>query len=147
MSDDKTYLQIAQSVSQLSNDPRTKVGAVLVTADGGVSIGYNSFPRGVKESEARWSSPQKYDFVVTAEVNAILAAQGRNLAGATLYISQDACLAASKVAVQAGISRIVCPKGGAKRGKPKAHTHDAASDSHPAAAGLLKEARVKTARV
>ena len=145
MSNDKTYLEIAKAVSQLSNDPNTQVGAVLVMSDGEVTVGCNSFPRGVKETRARWQRPTKYDYVVTAEVNAILAAQGKDLAGSTLFITQSPCLAASKVAVQAGVARIVSPK--QARLKAAAHSHDSASNSHSAASGMLKEAGVRSVTI
>lgn len=110
---DRRFLELAKQISTWSKDPSTQVGAVLV--DHGriiVGMGYNGFPRGIADTEERYNNrPLKYEMVVHAEVNAILAA-GYASRGATLYVYPSfgiPCICANclKAAIQAGVYRIV----------------------------------------
>ncbi len=57
----------------LSKDPKTKVGAVITSPDTRqLSVGYNGFPVGVEETPERWQRPEKYNWVIHAEMNAIM---------------------------------------------------------------------------
>ena len=110
---DRYYLQFAKHVSTASKDPSTKVGAVLVDAQGRVvGTGYNGFPRGVDDSEDRYNNRElKYELVVHAEINAILTA-GDKARGGTLYVypgfgSPSMCTGCAKCAIQAGVKRVV----------------------------------------
>lgn len=99
-------------VASKSKDPSTKVGAVIVGEDDEIlSIGFNGFPRGVREDlPERWERPEKYEWVVHAEENAILNAArvGTSLKGATLYVGGHPCASCAGSIVQAGISTVVC---------------------------------------
>ena len=47
---DLRFLDLAKLVSTWSQDPSTKVGAVIADSDNRiVSIGYNGFPKGIKD--------------------------------------------------------------------------------------------------
>lgn len=111
---DKKYLALAEFVATTwSKDPSTKVGAVVVNWEVNQEfIGYNGFPRGVKDLPERYADRTlKYSMVVHAEVNAILKA-GTLARGATLYVWPSfafppICNECTKVAIQAGIREIV----------------------------------------
>lgn len=111
---DRFYLDLAEFVAnKLSKDPSTKVGAVLVNWDAKKEfIGYNGFPRGVKDDPDRYNNRElKYKMVVHAEVNAILKA-GDYARGATLYVFPsfaipNICGECAKLAIQAGIKEVV----------------------------------------
>lgn len=110
---DSRYMELAKYVSQWSKDPSTKVGAVLVNFDLHQEfVGFNGFARGVDDSEARYNEREtKYQFVVHAEVNAILKA-GPAARGASLYVwpsfaIPNICNECAKVAVQAGIKELI----------------------------------------
>lgn len=110
---DRELLNRAKILSQNSPDPSTKLGAVVVSMNGDVvGQGWNDFPNGVAQSEDRWNDrDQKYKYVVHAEVNAILNA-GDEARGGTLYVypsfgSPCMCTGCTKVAIQAGIKRVV----------------------------------------
>ena len=91
----------------LSKDPRTKVGAVIVTADTRqVSIGYNGFPRKLEEHPERWEKPLKYEYVIHAELNAIMNCPF-DTQGCTLYCTHQPCHRCLKHLVNAGIKRVV----------------------------------------
>lgn len=102
---DEMFMQMAETVAKRSKDPRTQVGAVLVSpGNNRVAIGYNGFPKGIEETPERWED--KYSYVVHAEENAILNAKC-DLEGWTLYVTLFPCTSCTNKILQAGISRIV----------------------------------------
>jgi len=96
----------------MSKDPSTKVGAVLAHANEIVSMGFNGFPRGVKDDDRLLDRGKKYQLIVHAEMNALLRA-GTRAKNAKLYLYQlPPCCACAKHLVSAGISEVVfcnCP--------------------------------------
>ena len=83
---DTTLMGIAQLISFRSKDPNTRHGAVIVDQNHKIlSLGYNGFPRGVSDDIFPWTSPEKYPYVVHAELNAILNSN-HNLKDSTLYL-------------------------------------------------------------
>ena len=109
---DRDYLALARFwAEQKSKDPSTRVGAVLVSEDGlREYLGYNGFPRGVHDTAERYENrEEKYQFVVHAELNAILKA-GLDARGGTLYVwPLFTCNECAKAVIQAGIRRVVTP--------------------------------------
>ena len=87
---DEYFLSMALHTAQMSKDPSTKVGAVLVRARTVLATGFNGFPRGIIDSEARLHNRDvKLDLVVHAEMNAVLAAarMGTSIADSVLYVA------------------------------------------------------------
>ncbi len=112
---DERYLALAREVATWSKDPSTQVGAVTVGGKKEVlSQGFNGFPRGIDDSEARYNDRQtKYKFVVHAEMNAIYNAtySGTSLDGATLYVyGLPICSECAKGIIQVGIKKVVIEK-------------------------------------
>jgi dCMP deaminase len=106
---DRRFLDLAKFVAGWSKDPSTKVGAVIVRPDRTVAaIGYNGFPRGVLDHEARYADrDQKYPMVVHAETNAIINSR-ESLEGCTLYVTAlPPCAQCAGVIIQRGITRVV----------------------------------------
>ena len=108
---DERYLLLAKHASSWSKDPSKQIGAVAVGYSGQIlSQGYNGFPRGVLDSEARLNDRElKYKYVVHAEMNAIYNAtlNGVSLNGATLYVyGLPVCSECAKGIVQVGIKRV-----------------------------------------
>jgi len=101
------YLRVAWMVAlNLSKDPETKVGAVLVTPDGRQSsIGYNGLPSGLHEPESRWERPEKYEWVIHAELNAVINSPF-DTRGCTIYITHQPCHRCLGLMRNAGISEI-----------------------------------------
>lgn len=91
-----------------SKDPRTKVGALILRADGTpVSWGYNGFPRGIVETTELWENrEEKYKRVLHAESNAIDFAR-ESLEGTTIFCSLFPCSNCAARIVQAGIKTVV----------------------------------------
>lgn len=106
---DHRFLFLADHVASWSKDPSTKVGAVIVRPDRTVvSLGYNGFPRKVRDTAERYEDREtKLRMVVHAEANAILTAR-QSLYGCTLYVSGlHPCATCSGMIIQAGIREVV----------------------------------------
>ena len=91
--------------SKKSQDPSTKVGAVIF--DGGYisGLGVNHLAKG--SPEEFWNDRSlKYPHVVHAEVSALIRAGKAQ--GATLVCSEHPCQSCAILAVEFGVSRIVC---------------------------------------
>lgn len=106
---DFRFMRMAELVSSFSKDPSTKVGAVIVYPDNTVlSMGFNGFPKGSDDSPALYADRErKYERVVHAELNAILAAKARPQ-GCTLYCYPFlTCARCAAAIIQSGIIRVV----------------------------------------
>ena len=100
-------MQLARYVSTLSDDPRRKVGAVLVDKQGNnVSTGFNGFPLG-HCIEKYADREYRRQHTVHAEVDALCKVQ--YLAPYhTLYVSFPPCPACMRQIVNAGVVRVIC---------------------------------------
>jgi dCMP deaminase len=105
---DQHWLQVAQITSELSKDPSTKVGAVIVTPDNRqCSLGYNGFAAGIEETEEMWNVREiKYELVVHGELNAIINAPF-DTRGCFVYCTTQPCHRCMPHLKNAGIKRIV----------------------------------------
>lgn len=109
---DTYFMGIAQLSAQRSKDPKTQVGACIVTLENKiVGIGYNGFPKGISDDDFSWEDEgdflnTKYPFVVHAEANAILNAS-QNLHGCRLFVTLFPCNECTKLIIQSGIKELV----------------------------------------
>jgi dCMP deaminase len=92
-----------------SDDPNTHVGAIILAADGRMSIGANAFPIGVKITQQRQQRPVKYDYLLHAEESAIIEAARDEVStiGATMLAPWAACSRCGRQIIQAGITRLI----------------------------------------
>ena len=128
---DDVYLDVAASLSRLSKDRNTKIGAVIVASDGTpVSWGYNGTIAGFPDDEIPHTreavkltytkvvyagqiprpvvfESNKYPFMSHAESNAIFFADREKLVGSTLYITGFPCEICAKEIARAKIDRVV----------------------------------------
>lgn len=102
------FLDLAEHVGEWSQDPRTKVGCVIVDEKKRVvSIGYNGFPRGVSDAPARYADrDMKLLFVAHAERNALDNAPN-SVEGCTMYVPLLPCNECAKSIIQKGITKVV----------------------------------------
>jgi dCMP deaminase len=86
------FMSLALVASLKSKDPSTQVGAVIIDNKTRklVSSGYNGFPRYIDDDQVPQTRPEKYLYVVHAELNAILHAQ-RELSDCSLYVTVFPC--------------------------------------------------------
>lgn len=108
------FLPMARAVAALSKDPSAKVGAVALNDDGILlAVGYNGFPRGVKDDPERYAVKDvKYRLVSHAEQNLVAQAAyaGHSLKGSTVVLSGlYPCSSCAKSLIQAGVRRIIAP--------------------------------------
>ena len=105
---DKRFLELAEHVASWSKDPSTKCGSLVVRGKFVVSLGYNGFPAGCKDSEEVYADrPRKYKRVLHAEQNALLSAK-QDLTGCTIYVHPlTPCSQCSAAIIQSGITRVV----------------------------------------
>jgi len=107
------FMGVALLAAQRSKDPNTQVGACIVDDQNRIlSTGYNGFPHGCSDDEFPWNRDEskgdtKYQFVVHAELNAILNARGKSLAGSILYVGLFPCNECAKAIIQAGVREVV----------------------------------------
>ena len=84
---DLRFLEMARNAASWSKDPSTKVGAIIVDDDKRViSVGYNGFPKGVRDDERLDDRQEKYKIIVHAERNALLFAN-TNVKNYHIYLS------------------------------------------------------------
>jgi dCMP deaminase len=106
---DLRFLHLANEVATWSKDPSTQVGAVIAKDKHVVSLGFNGFPKGMRDDAYLYEDRErKYERVIHAEVNAILNARFQPVAGSFLYVNRPVCCGCALHVVQAGITRVVC---------------------------------------
>ena len=108
---DEYFMGVSLLAAKRSKDPNTQVGACIVD-EGNIilSTGYNGFPYGCSDDSYPWErtgEDTKYNYVVHAELNAILNARGKNLKGARLYVDLFPCNECAKAIIQSGIAEVV----------------------------------------
>jgi dCMP deaminase len=117
---DEYFMAIAEQVARRSTCLRRQVGAVLVVDRRLLATGYNGAPSGVPHcsesgclrEQMAVPSGERHELCrgLHAEQNAIIQAakHGVRIAGATLYTTHHPCSMCAKVAINAGIQRVVC---------------------------------------
>ena len=107
---DEYFMGVAKLAAHRSKDPNTQVGACIVSQDDIIiSTGYNGMPKGCSDDEFPWDRDgveTKYPYVVHAELNAILNANGRDLRGSKLYVALFPCNECAKAIIQSGVKEV-----------------------------------------
>ena len=108
---DEYFMGIAMLAARRSKDPSTQVGACIVSQYNIIiSTGYNGMPKGCSDDEFPWDrtgEDTKYPYVVHAELNAILNANGRDLRGSRLYVALFPCNECAKAIIQSGVKEVL----------------------------------------
>ena len=108
---DEYFMGIAMLAARRSKDPNTQVGACIVSRDNIIiSTGYNGMPKGCSDDIFPWDrtgEETKYPYVVHAELNAILNANGRDLRGSRIYVALFPCNECAKAIIQSGVKEVV----------------------------------------
>ena len=110
---DEYFMGVALLAAERSKDPSTQVGACIIDNNNRIiSTGYNGFPKGCSDDEFPWNrdataGETKYPFVVHAELNAILNAQGTSVVDSRLYVSLFPCNECAKAIIQSGVREVV----------------------------------------
>ena len=123
---DSVWKAVANEIASLSKDENTKIGAVIVGADGRVlSTGYNGGAQGISDDriphsreskklqfyldgELKTVESTKHPFMVHAERNAIdFCPRPDELKGATIYVTGMPCPDCAWNIARRGITRVV----------------------------------------
>ncbi len=117
---DEYFMEIAEIVKTRSTCLRRQVGAVIVKDNRILTTGYNGAPSGIshctdlgycERERLNIPSGQRHELCMAlhAEQNAIIQAAnvGVSTKGATLYVTLQPCVICAKMAVNAGIVKIV----------------------------------------
>ena len=111
---DEYFMGIAMLTAKRSKDPSPQVGACIVSKDNIIiSTGYNGMPKGCSDDEFPWERAgeqedmTKYPYVVHAELNAILNANGRDLRGSRIYVALFPCNECAKAIIQSRVSEVL----------------------------------------
>ncbi len=110
---DDYFMGVSLLAADRSKDPSTQVGACIVSDDNRIlSTGYNGFPQGCSDDDFPWNRDEskgetKYNFVVHAELNAILNAGGKSLVGSRIFVSLFPCHECAKAIIQSGVKEVV----------------------------------------
>ncbi len=116
---DEYFMQIVELIKTRSTCLRRQVGAVIVKDKRILATGYNGAPVGCKHcsevgcmrEKLNIPSGQRHELcrAIHAEQNAIVQAaySGTSVSGATLYVTNQPCVLCAKLAINAGIVRIV----------------------------------------
>ena len=131
------FMGVAILASKRSKDPNTQVGACIVDKNNIIlSTGYNGLPYGCSDDEYTWErtgEDTKYKYVVHAELNAILNAQGKDLKNARIFVDLFPCNECAKAIIQCGIKEVI-----------SLYDKYAASNETIASKKMLSSAGVKT---
>ena len=108
------FMTVAKDTAQLSKDPNTKVGAVLVKNRRIKSTGFNGAPQSfpdelVPQVNGDKLIEQKNTFMCHAELNAVLNYDGKvsDLSECTLYTTVSPCSHCAKMLAQVGIKEVI----------------------------------------
>ena len=105
----EVYFKIAESVSKLSPDKETQVGCVLINPATGKNLtSYNGFIKKGPDSKLPATRPQKYQYIIHAEINAVCqaACSGEDISGYICICTLSPCINCLRVLWQCGIRTI-----------------------------------------
>lgn len=101
------FLGLAKVVSQRSHDIHTQHGCVITDRNNRIlGVGYNGFPRGLDDSKLPTSRPEKYDWMVHAERNALSNCIVRPDNGIA-YVTGQSCCDCIMALWQEGVTKVV----------------------------------------
>lgn len=103
---DQIWSNFSTLISERSYDPRTKVGAVVVTEDNTqvLSVGYNGNHRG-GANHVDSAEPGLSGFI-HAEVNALVKMDYNNPKKKVMYVTHSPCVACAKLIINANIHEV-----------------------------------------
>ena len=107
---DEYFMMMAMLAATRSVDAQWQAGAVLVKNNRIISTGYNSFPTGMPDELLPNTRPDKYNWVIHSEANALYNAT-QDVRGSTCYTNGHPCLECLKACYQSGVKDFVITQG------------------------------------
>ena len=106
----KSYHKRAITIAKNSHDKQTQVGAILINPHSGAVIadGFNGFVRGAPDDKLPNTRPDKYKYMIHAEMNLICNAvrHGIQTQDCVLYTTMSPCVQCARMVWQAGIDTV-----------------------------------------
>lgn len=103
----ETFFKLMEVISERSDDPNTKLGAVVWGIEKNqISFGYNGLPRNLEVSSEILHSSEKYHYMVHAEMNALTNAYFSTI-GSTLFVPIIPCSRCAGYIINCGVSKVV----------------------------------------
>ncbi len=106
------YYNRVKAVATASHDIQTKVGAILISRESGAVMaeGFNGFIRGANDDELPTTRPEKYDYMVHAEMNLLFncVRHGIRTDNGIIFVSISPCIHCIRGLWQAGIRTVYC---------------------------------------
>jgi deoxycytidylate deaminase len=108
------FLDMAFAIAKRSKDPSTQCGAVLVDCNNVIlSCGFNGPPPNIDDTLVPWNErPDKYNFIIHAEENALLFAlenHGHKVERSTLYVTHVPCSQCVLRLIRSKVARVFIP--------------------------------------
>lgn len=102
------FINIAHVVKTRSPDPKTQVGAVLVSMKNNriISTGYNGLPANCNENINWENRPEVYEVILHAELNCLLYAESK-FDETILYSTLSPCKDCIKILAASNIKKII----------------------------------------
>ncbi|RLD02367.1 MAG: hypothetical protein DRI65_14975 [Chloroflexota bacterium] len=108
------YSNRAKSIAEESHDIDTQVASLLINIGSGAVIadGFNGYVRGAPDNDLPKTRPDKYEYVVHAEINMICnaARHGISTNNCIVYVSISPCVQCMRMLYQAGIEHVYFKK-------------------------------------
>lgn len=112
---DSMFMGVALLAAARSKDRKTQNGACIVSDQNRIlGVGYNGLPRGCDDGDpVYWADRDdepflsKHNYVVHAEINAILNCAMLPVTGSRIYTTQFPCPQCAQAIIQAGITTVV----------------------------------------
>lgn len=109
MSDHEKFMELALTHSNMSFDPSTKVGAVVVVGDNVTSLGFNHVPDRIPHTTHELGMRDwKYPRTIHAEKHAIMKIgyQFKDRADLRIYVTHFPCVECATMIVEAGFREV-----------------------------------------
>jgi dCMP deaminase len=104
---DSYFMWLCKLVATRSIDPSTKHGCIIVDKNHRVvSVGYNGPPQGIDNAVVPLTRPEKYNWMIHAEENALLFCY-QPLDDATVYITGKPCVLCLRKLIQKKVKKVV----------------------------------------
>lgn len=104
-------MALAKCTAESSHDEQTQVGAVLVKKSSGaiVAVSYNGFVRGAPDDKLPKHRPEKYQYMMHAEMNLILncARHGIAMEDCMVVCTHTPCEQCARLMWQSGIDLVI----------------------------------------
>jgi len=103
---ERYFLSLAKIIATRSKDPSTQHGCVITNEKFRIiSCGYNGPIQGIDDSLIPLTRPEKYDYFLHSEENALLFAK-QDLTNCYAFITGMPCSKCARMLIQAGITKI-----------------------------------------